>query len=145
MFESRSSGGRYDWTEISGAWVLFPKTGSPEAIVHFMGGAFIGVAPQLGYRQFLEALAERQILVVATPFSTHFDHLRSADETQFKFDGAYSQLILQDTRLRDLPVYGLGHSLGSLLHVLISSKYAVQRSGNILMSFNNKPAQEVRE
>ena len=108
-----------------------------------MGGAFIGVAPQLAYRQFLEALADRNILIIATPFSTHFDHLRSADETQFKFDAAYTRLTTMDAKLMDVPIYGVGHSLGSLLMVLISSKFAVKRTGNVLMSFNNKPAQEV--
>lgn len=45
--------------------------------------------------------------------------------------------------VEDLPVYGVGHSLGALIHLLISSRYAVQRAGNVFMSFNNKPATEV--
>ncbi|XP_058735393.1 uncharacterized protein LOC131607402 [Vicia villosa] len=30
--------------------------------------------------------------------------------------------------------------VGSLVHLLIGSRYAVQRSGNVLMAFNNKEA-----
>lgn len=43
--------------------------------------------------------------------------------------------------IQDLPVYGVGHSMGCLQHLLISARYAsTSRAGNILMSFNNKPA-----
>eukprot|EP00210_Caulerpa_lentillifera_P009167 g8739.t1 len=133
---------RYKWSEICESWVLRP-TNAPEAIVHFLGGAFIGVAPQLAYRQFLESLADRNVLVIATPFSTHFDHHRSADESQYKFERALDQLTNSDPQLSNVPIYGVGHSLGALLHVLISSKYAIHRDGNVLISFNNKPATEV--
>jgi hypothetical protein len=34
-----------------------------EAVVHFLGGAFVGAAPQLSYRLFLEGLAARGVLV----------------------------------------------------------------------------------
>ncbi|KAG6382772.1 hypothetical protein SASPL_157525 [Salvia splendens] len=46
---------------------------------------------------------------------------------------------LKDT-VEDVPSFGIGHSLGSVIHLLIGSRYAVQRSGNILMAFNNKEA-----
>ena len=43
--------------------------------------------------------------------------------------------------IKDLPVYGVGHSMGCLQHLLISARYAsTSRAGNVLMSFNNKPA-----
>eukprot|EP00210_Caulerpa_lentillifera_P009511 g9070.t1 len=142
VFESRPDGALESWEEIEGAWVLRPKT-PPEAIVHFLGSAFIGAAPQLAYRHFLEALASRNILVIATPFSTHFDHLRSADESQHKFDKAMEQLTRESPEYVNAPIYGVGHSLGALLHVLISSKYATRRAGNIMISFNDKAATEV--
>lgn len=31
--------------------------------MHFLGGAFVGAAPQLAYRLFLESLASRGVLV----------------------------------------------------------------------------------
>ena len=40
-------------------WVIKPQVGIPSAIVHFIGGVFVGAAPQLTYRLFLERLADR--------------------------------------------------------------------------------------
>jgi len=78
--------------------------------------------------------------VIATPFSTGFNHLRIADEIHYKWDRCiHSPMIASE--IRNLPVFGLGHSMGSLQHLLISARYAsTNRAGNILMSFNNKPA-----
>jgi alpha-beta hydrolase superfamily lysophospholipase len=45
--------------------------------------------------------------------------------------------------IRGLPVYGVGHSLGSLLTLLVNSRFAVHRDGNALLSFNNLPATDV--
>lgn len=126
------------WEEVQGAWVLRPSKGDPVAIVHFVGGVFVGASPQLTYRLFLERLAERGFLVIATPFASGFDHLRIADEAQFKFDRCSRQLR---SELPDsLPIFGLGHSLGALTQLLIGARYAVERTGNVFLSFNNKEA-----
>jgi len=132
-------GNRTDWEEVEGCWVLRPPTskGKPQALVHFIGGAFVGTAPQLFYRLFLETLALRNIMVIATPYQTSFDQLRVADETQFKFDCAYRAMAAETS---GLPVYGVGHSQGSLIHLLICTRYTVNRAGNVLLSFNNRPA-----
>ncbi|CAH9112763.1 unnamed protein product [Cuscuta europaea] len=126
-----------DWKEVEGTWVLKPRNTKPKVLVHFVGGVFVGAAPQLTYRLFLERLAEKGILVIATPYASGFDHFLIADEVQFKFDRCFR--FLQEM-VEDLPVFGIGHSLGSVIHLLIGSRYAVQRSGNILMSFNSKDA-----
>ncbi|XP_072962074.1 uncharacterized protein [Typha angustifolia] len=126
-----------DWSEIEGAWVLRPKNSKPTSVVHFVGGIFVGAAPQLTYRFFLERLADKGALVIATPFASGFDHFLIADEAQFKFDRCLR--YLKDT-VNDLPTFGIGHSLGSVIHLLIGSRYAVQRNGNVLMAFNNKEA-----
>lgn len=137
-FNSQQPGSRGDWQEVEGCWVLRPPNGArPQAVVHFLGGAFIGAAPQISYRLFLETLSSRNVLVITTPFATSFDHLRIADECQFRFDRC-CRAIAPD--VAGLPVYGVGHSLGSLIHLLVSARYNVQRAGNALMSFNNKPA-----
>jgi hypothetical protein len=47
------------WQEIQGAWVLQPSKRTPVAVVHFIGGVFVGATPQLTYRLFLERLCER--------------------------------------------------------------------------------------
>ena len=78
--------------------------------------------------------------MIATPFSTNFNHLRIADEIHYKWDRCIHNPVIA-AEIRDLPVYGVGHSMGSLQHLLISARYAsTSRAGNILMSFNNKPA-----
>ncbi|XVF58624.1 hypothetical protein PTKIN_Ptkin07bG0081400 [Pterospermum kingtungense] len=130
-------GGSSDWSQVEGAWVLKPKGLKPNSVVHFIGGIFVGAAPQLTYRWFLERLSEKGVLVIATPYASGFDYFFIADEVQFKFDRCLR--FLQET-VPDLPTFGIGHSLGSLIHLLIGSRYAVQRSGNVLMSFNNKEA-----
>ncbi|GAV86900.1 DUF1350 domain-containing protein [Cephalotus follicularis] len=130
-------GGSTDWSEVEGAWVLKPKTLKPNSVVHFIGGIFVGAAPQLTYRLFLERLSEKGALVIATPYASGFDYFFIADEVQFKFDRCIR--FLQET-VQDLPTFGIGHSLGSVIHLLIGSRYAVQRNGNVLMAFNNKEA-----
>ncbi|KAG1660208.1 hypothetical protein FOA52_005077 [Chlamydomonas sp. UWO 241] len=137
-FNSQTPGHRNDWREVEGSYVLFPPNNRPpEAVVHFLGAAFVGAAPQISYRLFLEALSNRNILVVTTPFNTTFDHLRIADETQFKFDRAVRAMGPEFTLL---PTYGVGHSLGAVIHLLICSRYAVARAGNVYLSFNNRSA-----
>lgn len=131
------------WEDIEGSWVVRPRRGAaPHAVVHFLGGVFVGASPQLTYRLFLERLADRGILVVATPFASGFDHLRIADEAQFKFDRCLKAMGTSDPEVASLPVFGVGHSMGALAHLLIGSRYGVQRAGNVLISFNNKDASE---
>jgi len=58
------SGGRTDWLEVEGCWVLQPPGGArPQAVAMFCGGAFAGAAPQLTYRLLIECLTKRNILV----------------------------------------------------------------------------------
>lgn len=125
-----------DWKEVEGCWVLYPES-EIKCVVHFVGGAFVGAAPQVAYRQLLELLASRGALVVATPYATGFDHLRTVDEVYFKYSRCIKAL---GPSVQMLPSYGVGHSLGSLLQVLMCSRYVVPRTGNVLMSFNNRPA-----
>ncbi|KAM3324776.1 hypothetical protein P3S67_005928 [Capsicum chacoense] len=135
--QSQDWGSSQDWDEIEGAWVLKPKTSKPKLVIHFVGGVFVGAAPQLSYRLFLERLRQKDVLVIATPYASGFDHFYIADEVQFKFDRCLR--FLQE-RVEDLPIFGIGHSLGSVIHLLIGARYAVKRSGNVLMAFNNKDA-----
>ncbi|KAJ6393296.1 hypothetical protein OIU77_022715 [Salix suchowensis] len=94
--------------------------------------------PSLHTVYFLNAWQKSEgILVIATPYASGFDYFSIADEVQFKFDRCFRSL--QET-VQDIPTFGIGHSLGSVIHLLIGSRYAVQRSGNIFMAFNNKDA-----
>ncbi|XP_039031868.1 uncharacterized protein LOC120166708 [Hibiscus syriacus] len=130
-------GASSDWNQVEGAWVLKPKGMKPKSVVHFVGGLLVGAAPQLTYRLFLERLSEKGVLVIATPYASGFDYFFIADEVQAKFDRCLR--FLQETA-HDLPTFGIGHSLGSVIHLLIGSRYAVQRTGNVLMAFNNQKA-----
>ena len=124
-----------DWQDISGNWVLVPPR--PTAIVHFLGGAFVAAAPHVTYRRLLERLAVQGYVIVATPFVNTFDHTTIAQTVLQDFDRALDILHTKMLSKRYLPIYGIGHSMGCKLHLLIGSLFSVERSGNILISFNN--------
>jgi hypothetical protein len=124
-----------EWQEIANNWVLIPP--KPVAIVHFLGGAFVATAPQLTYRRLLESLAQQGYGIVATPFVNSFDHRTIARDVLNSFESALERLQASRLRNRYLPIYGMGHSMGCKLHLLIGSLFAVERAGNILISFNN--------
>jgi len=128
-----------DWKEVSGNWVLIPR--HPIGIVHFLGGAFVATAPQLTYRWLLEQVAEQNYAVVATPFVNTLDHTAIAKSVLQSFEQVIGQLqATAALRKRYLPIYGLGHSMGCKLHLLIGSLFSVERAGNILISYNNYAA-----
>lgn len=126
------------WQEVSGNWFLVPARS--RGIVHFLGGAFVAAAPHLTYRWLLEALYAEGYAVIATPFVNTFDHAAIAQETLITFEQGFTFLCKQRPELKDLPIYGLGHSMGCKVHLLIDSLYGASRIGNILISFNNYPA-----
>ena len=130
-----------NWQEISGNWVLIPS--HPVAIVHFLGGAFVATAPQLTYRWLLENLAAQGYIIVATPFVNTLDHTAIAKSVLLSFERTVENLHKSAIlRKRYLPIYGLGHSMGCKLHLLIGSLSPVERAGNILISFNNYAAKD---
>lgn len=128
-----------NWQEIAGNSVLIPPR--PKGIVHFLGGAFVAAAPQVTYRMLLEDLSRRGYLIIATPFVNALDHVEIARSVLHSFEQALDRLYTTRTiRSGYLPIYGVGHSMGCKLHLLICSLFSVKRSGNILISFNNFPA-----
>ena len=60
------------------------------------------------------------------PYATGFDHQQIADQVHFNFQRCMQRL---EPPLQNLPVLGMGHSLGSLLQLLIGSRYPVQHAG----------------
>ncbi|RUT03508.1 hypothetical protein DSM106972_051470 [Dulcicalothrix desertica PCC 7102] len=131
------------WKEISGNWVLATKQ-KPLGIIHFLGGAFVATAPHVTYRLLLEALAEKGYIVIATPFVNTFDHDAIAQQVLLNFERAMIRLeergILGNGYL---PIYGIGHSMGCKLHLLVGSRFPkVERAGNIFISFNNYAARD---
>jgi hypothetical protein len=130
-----------DWKEIKGNWVLIPR--NPIGIIHFLGGAFVATAPHLTYRWVLEQLADKGYVIIATPFINTLDHTAIAKSVLLNFERTLERLYDSATlRKLYLPIYGVGHSMGCKLHLLIGSQYAVERAGNILISFNNYAARD---
>lgn len=126
-----------NWEEIAGNSVLLPS--QPKGIIHFLGGAFVATAPQVTYSWFLESLAQEGYAIIATPFLNDLNHSAIAQRALNRFETAYQRLGLFR---RYLPIYGVGHSMGCKLHLLINSLYEVQRAGNLLISYNNYPARK---
>ncbi len=125
-----------DWQEISGNWLLIPH--QPIGIIHFLGGAFIGTVPQLSYRWLLEDLAKAGYAVITTPFLNTLDHTAIARDVLNRFENLTTRLH-RKLDIGYLPIYGIGHSMGCKLHLLIGSLFSVERAGNILISYNNYP------
>ena len=129
-----------NWEEISGHWVLFPER-EPKAIVHFLGGAFLGTLPNVTYRLLLQELAQEGYCIVATPFEMNLDHQAIARNVLLRWE-SLEKLWRKENRLGKsyLPVYGIGHSMGCKLHLLMGSlDHSLERAGNILIAFNNYP------
>ncbi|TAF07025.1 MAG: DUF1350 domain-containing protein [Nostocales cyanobacterium] len=130
-----------DWKEIRGNWVIIPR--HPIGIVHFLGGAFVATAPHLTYRWLLEQLAAKGYVVIATPFVNTLDHRAIAESVLLNFERTLERLHDSgEIRKLYLPIYGMGHSMGCKLHLLIGSLFPVERAGNILISFNNYTAKD---
>jgi hypothetical protein len=124
------------WQSVGQNWVLLPR-GPVVAVVHFVGGAFVGVAPQLSYGKLLESIADQGYAIIATPFVNTLDHKAIATTVLDQFEDTLDLLHRRQILDWDLPIYGLGHSMGCKVHLLIGSLFDIRRSGNILMSFNN--------
>ncbi|MBD2252420.1 DUF1350 family protein [Nostoc parmelioides] len=130
-----------DWKEIRGNWVLVPR--NPVGIIHFLGGAFVATAPHLTYRWLLEQLGNKGYVVIATPFVNTLDHIAIAKSVLLNFERTIERLHDSGAlRKLYLPTYGIGHSMGCKLHLLIGSLFPVERAGNILISFNNYAAKD---
>lgn len=128
-----------NWQEVSNSWVLIPPR--PKGIVHFLGGAFVATAPHVTYRWLLEQLGRQGYAVIATPFVNTLNHTVIARDVLSRFESTLDRLRATTVlRKRYLPIYGVGHSMGCKLHLLIGSLFSVEREGNVLISFNNYPA-----
>ncbi|KAK9806903.1 hypothetical protein WJX72_006952 [[Myrmecia] bisecta] len=130
--------------EVAGAHVSAP-VGRPRGIVHFIGGAFAGAAPQLLYPLLIELITEAGFTVISTPFAVTFKHLDCAQLVHKKFTGCVAELRRSGRAHlvpEDVPVHGLGHSNGALLHLLIGSLFQPMNTSNIVIAFNNRPVKD---
>lgn len=129
-----------DWLRLPGAEVLLPPGGArPRAVLHFIGGAFVGAAPSSAYGNLLSRLSRRGMAVVATPVVPSLAHGALADATDAAFADAWATLTPRWGGW--IPVFGVGHSLGAKLTAMATASPSsrVARVGNVLMSFNNPP------
>ncbi|KAG0568825.1 hypothetical protein M758_6G044300 [Ceratodon purpureus] len=125
------------------------STGRTKGIIHFIGGAFIGAAPDVVYSVLIEMLAKEGFMIVATPFSLTFDHTVAAQGIHNRFNNCIDYIsttgfgVLSAQEISSLPVYSVGHSLGALMQVLIGSTCSGGLpQASAIISFNNKPASD---
>ena len=124
-----------DWQEISGNWVLVPPR--PTAIGPFPWWRVCCSSAARNLSQAFRAVAAQGYVIVATPFVNTFDHTAIANTVLHSFDRTLETLHTTVLRKRYLPIYGVGHSMGCKLHLLIGSLFPVERAGNVLIAFNN--------
>ena len=135
-------GGGPEWQRLEGgAWLRLP-TSTPWAVVHFVGGAALGAAPQLCYDTLLTDVCERaSVAVIATPYEVGPDHSRLAEAVRESFDvarqGACDLGLLP--ALAGAPTFRVGHSLGAKLLVIgaCGDGAAEERARLGLLAFNN--------
>lgn len=141
------------------AWVILPPEDvvRPNAVIHFVGGTFFGSLPQIYYRTLLESLVRNtSCAIVVTPIpvtvlKSPLQHISLGRKLQEALDLAW-KVVLQDeygsSVLSDVPLCGMGHSLGArLLMVLTTLNHNKPKSSStvvvppydsfILMSFTN--------
>ncbi|KAL3944737.1 MAG: hypothetical protein SGBAC_001208 [Bacillariaceae sp.] len=123
-----------DWESCSDgdseAFVLLPPASveRPTSIIHFVGGTFFGSAPKLWYRTFLEGIARNtQSAVVVTPIpvtllKSPLNHVNLGKKLQRSFCMAWRD-VLEDEYgdIDNIPVCGIGHSLGARLMVVLTT------------------------
>lgn len=128
------------WERVYGNFVLRPPKRA-KAVIHFIGGAFVGAAPHIAYSTLLEGLSRRGYCVVATPFDLSLNYLETTAQITSKWEAIETDLALE---YGPIPVIGVGHSAGALFHSVASSLFddLSPKAANILISFNNKPLKD---
>lgn len=132
------------WECVAGNYILGPS-GEPKAVIHFIGGAFIGATPQIMYRSFLEQLVQRGYVVVATPYNLSFDYMDSVAGIADSWTMLRNNYLSKFYPSAEIPVIGVGHSAGALFQSLGSSLFLDdfnRRTANVLISFNNMQASD---
>lgn len=128
-------------------------------IVHFVGGALVGTAPRQTYGSFLEDVSRAAggtLCIVATPCTglTGLDHWAAASEVLLRWCAAQPRVLdalaarvdAPASAVAQLPVFGLGHSLGAKLLLLLGADESMAstleqgggaRRANVLVAYNN--------
>lgn len=95
--------------------------------------------PHTAYRTLLTRLAARGYIILATPYTLSFNYLSTLSSLLTPYGRATTALALD---YGPLPVIGVGHSAGALLHLLAGALFRddADKAANILISWNNKSA-----
>ena len=102
----------------------------PTTIIHFIGGTLFGSYPLQFYKTFLEQIAQKSnSIIVATSIPVSFqsnplDHYKLCRDVSKAFRQAFRNVICDEYGMeisKKMKIVGLGHSLGSRLHCIISS------------------------
>ena len=124
----------------------------PKSIIHFVGGTVFGSYPQKFYSDLLMPIAEQtSSVVIATniPVTLNrnpLNHLALSKRIVSSFREAFFDILCDEyggaDALKNVPIVGIGHSLGARLQVVINTNerlysYALPRAGNVLIGFNN--------
>ncbi|KAM0952469.1 putative alpha/Beta hydrolase [Dioscorea sansibarensis] len=140
------------YKRLASCLVVPPPTGrKPKALIKFLGGAFVGAAPEVTYSYLMELLAKEGYLIVSVPYNVTFDHEGAAKEVYERFHGCMEMLFssglpyasIAASELVNLPLYSVGHSNGALLQLLVGCYFEEKiPKANAVVSFNNRPASE---
>lgn len=133
-----------EWTSLEGCWLLRPQ-GTPKGVIHFFGGVVAAAAPQLTYGYMLSQLTTRGYAVVAIPFNVTFNHTETAMHLGARFAAVKRALATDAAGLGGLPSFGLGHSLGAVLLLLLACTdggVASSIAGMGALAYNHRPLRE---
>eukprot|EP00803_Ostreobium_quekettii_P010763 evm.model.scf_1809.3 EVM.evm.TU.scf_1809.3 scf_1809:24395-26849(+) len=126
--------------------LVYPGKGQVRGVCHFLGGAFACAAPQAFYPLFIQSLVEASYTVIATPHSITFRHGNCVEELNERFWSGLEDMrasSLSNAVPPNVPIHGIGHSFGALLHVLMSSQCRERRPDtNVVISFNSRELTE---
>jgi hypothetical protein len=114
-----------EWYNFGNCLVLFPPENVPKSVVHFVGGFVAGSAATVTYGTMLSCLAANGHLIVVTPTpAVESNHGKVAADVSASFTECYNQNLrpILGPIGEDLPIFGLSHSLGGKLTVLLNSR-----------------------
>lgn len=150
--DSRANNNTRIYARMDSCLVIPPPVGTPpRAVVKFLGGAFLGAAPELTYSYVIELLAKEGFVVISVPYNVTFDHADAAKQVYERFNVCLDSVLasglphanLTPAQLSQLPLFSVGHSNGALLQVLTGSYFCEKiPKANAIISYNNRPATE---
>jgi len=129
-----------DWQRVGNQWLRLPAS-TPWAVVHFVGGAGLGSAPQLCYNSLWADVCDRaNVAVIATPYDVAPDHARLAAECMAGFESARAEACELGLLPAAAPVFRAGHSLGAKLLVVEACRVAGEAGDEVYTGSAPQPA-----